>query len=430
LIRAGAGPASTRAAVLTLGTGTLSIMLGALPVFLLGALAVFVRDDLHFGETGLGAAASLYYLAAAVSTAPGGWLANRWGARGAMAVAATATALSMLGMAALATRWGHLAAFMALAGCAHGLAMPATNLGLAQGIPPGRRGAAFGFKQSSGPLATLLAGASVPAVALTVGWRWAFMATGLAALPLILRGLTGPRVEQVPVVGRRPEVPFGPLVLLATAAACAVVAGSAFASFYVQSVVAGGASPATAGTLLAFGSVLGAVARFGWGAVGDYCRPSAYFVVLGSMLGVGAGAFVLLAVSRSTAMIAVATLLVFCLGWGWQGLFNFAVVASVPAAPASATGVTSTGIFAGGVVGPLAFGAVAERLSYLHAWLGAGAAMALGAVLFTVGGRWLRHRLTRQQAAGRDRPEHPSTEPPEGTARRSGSAGQDHQHIN
>jgi hypothetical protein len=61
--------------------------------------------------------------------------------------------------------------------------------------------------------------------------------------------------------------------------------------------------------------------------------------------------------------------------------------------PAAATGVTGTGIFTGGIFGPLGFGAVIERYSYLHAWLGATATVVAAAVLFTVGGGWLRRRL-------------------------------------
>jgi hypothetical protein len=57
-------PYTARRAVVTLAATTLSNTLGILPVFLLGALAIFIRDELQFGETALGAAASMYYLAA------------------------------------------------------------------------------------------------------------------------------------------------------------------------------------------------------------------------------------------------------------------------------------------------------------------------------------------------------------------------------
>jgi len=45
-----------------------------------------------------------------------------------------------------------------------------------------------GAKQSSGPYATLLAGPSVPLVALTVGWRWAFVLAAPGAMALVAAG--------------------------------------------------------------------------------------------------------------------------------------------------------------------------------------------------------------------------------------------------
>lgn len=50
----------------------------------------------------------------------------------------------------------------------------------------GRRGFAFGVKQSAVPLTAMLAGLAVPVFAVTVGWRWAFGAA--AALGLFALG--------------------------------------------------------------------------------------------------------------------------------------------------------------------------------------------------------------------------------------------------
>jgi MFS family permease len=171
----------------TLSVTTSCITLAAIPVFLLGALAIFIRDELHFSETQLGIAASLYYLGAALSAVLGGRLVERVGERRGIALASLGTTLAMLGIAVLADSWADVVAGMMLAGVAHGCALPATNLGLARRIPPGRRGIAFGVKQSSGTLATLLAGAAVPALALTIGWRWAFAVVGVAGVPVAVR---------------------------------------------------------------------------------------------------------------------------------------------------------------------------------------------------------------------------------------------------
>jgi predicted MFS family arabinose efflux permease len=82
----------------------------------------------------------------------------------------------------------------------------------------------------------------------------------------------------------------------------------------------------------------------------------------------------------------IGTLLAFGAGWGWPGLFNFAVVRSNPGAPAAATGITQTGASAGAALGPLLFGVVVQGTSYGVAWLFCGA-MALAALVAILLGR-------------------------------------------
>ena len=369
--------------LVTVGAAALSITLGALPVFLLGSLAVFIRRDLHFGETQLGATASLYYLASALASLPAGRLVERLGARRGVALAGAGSALAAVGVALAAHSWTLLVAFMVLAGVANGIALPASNLALARGIPDGRQGLAFGFKQSSGTIATLLAGTAVPVIGVTVGWRWAFALVAVAAVPLIVQG-AGRRGPLAPPVHRGPgDVSTGPLVVLAVAAAGAVVAGSSLGAFYVESAVAQGLAAGVAGTWLAAGSVLGIVARVTWGWFGDHWDQGHLRAVSLLLLG-GVIGFALLGVAPAVGWLAVGTLLVFVCGWAWPGLFNYTVVQRNPGAPAAATGITGTGQFAGGIVGPLGFGFTVERFSYEAAWLAVAAAMLTSAVLVYV----------------------------------------------
>ena len=63
-------------------------------------------------------------------------------------------------------------------------------------MPSPYRSLAFGLKQSSVPLATFLSGLAIPFVALTLGWRWAFvLAAALAALLMASLLIFGPRVS-------------------------------------------------------------------------------------------------------------------------------------------------------------------------------------------------------------------------------------------
>jgi len=79
-------------------------------------------------------------------------------------------------------------------------------------------------------------------------------------------------------------------------------------------------------------------------------------------------------------------LLAFGAGWGWPGLFNFAVVKTSPGAPAAATGITQTGASSGAAFGPLLFGFVVEAASYEAAWT-VSAAVALAALATILAGR-------------------------------------------
>ncbi len=370
-----------------LALATLSITLGAIPVFLLGALAVFIRAELGFSEALLGLLASAYYASSTVMSVPGGRLTERVGGRKGVAAGAALTAVSMFGIAAFGRSWGALLILMIVAGSANGFAMPASNLVVARDVPLRRQGVAFGLKQSSGPFATLLAGTSVPAIGLTVGWRWAFVMVGAIALPLMLSG-RGAKAVPPPVRRSGGVVATAPLMVLAAGAACAVVGGSSIAAFYVESVVAAGISPGVAGTLLAIGSVAGIAGRIGWGWVGGRWHAG-HFPLLTGLAGVGAVAYFLLGRAPSLWPVAVATIVVFITGWGWPGLFNFAVVVRSPTAPAVATGIVATGMYAGGIAGPFLFGLLVERGGYSLAWSFVAAMSSVSAMLLHMGGRKL-----------------------------------------
>jgi MFS family permease len=356
-------------------------------MFLVGALAIFIRADLGFGESALGAAASLFYFFAAVGSPPGGRLAERLGERPAMAVAAAITFASCLGLAWLTDGWLALAICLVLAGISVGIAQPASSLALVRGIPFHRQGMAFGLKQSSGAFGTLLGGLSVPLIGLTVGWRWAFLGAALLCLPLI-RVHRASRMRPVPERGTRRDLAVRPLRYLSVASLFAVMGTSTVAPFYVESAVAGGIRPALAGTLFAVGSVSAVVGRLIWGHIASL-RTSLHFWMIAVFQALGAASFVMLAFFGSVIPLAAATILLFAGGWGWPGLLTFAIVSRSPEAPAVAAGIVGSGQFGGGIFGPLGFGLLVEATSYRVAWLTGAALLMVGATLSFIGGRSL-----------------------------------------
>jgi cyanate permease len=158
-------------------------------------------------------------------------------------------------------------------------------------------------------------------------------------------------------------------------------------SYLVDSSVSAGLGEASAGLLFAAGSVAGLSMRVGAGWLADRRTGGRLLWVAGLYL-VGSVGFLLQA-TRDTELLWVATLLCFGGGWGWPGLFNFAVVSRNPQAPAAATGLTQTGVYLGGTGGPLLFGVVAESIGYQYAWLGASAFGLIACTAVLIGRRML-----------------------------------------
>ena len=372
-----------RAVLLAVAVATATV----LPAFLTGGLAVQVRGDMGFGEAALGLAVAVFFVASSVLSAPMGRVVERIGAHRGMRLAAAGSAAALLGVALLARSWGGLVACLLLGGLANAVSHPATHLYLAREVPAGRQGLSFGIKQSAIPAATLLAGLAVPAVALTFGWRWAF--AGGAALALVV-ALLAPAGE-APAGGvrrikeaRAGDVRTASLVLLALGIGLGSTAATPLGAFVVESSVAAGIREGNAGLLLALGSAVGIVVRVTLGHLADGMSGGRLRLVA-AMLGVGVVGFVLLATGAGSLLV-IGTLLAFGAGWGWPGLFNFAVVRSNPGAPAAATGITQTGASGGAALGPLLFGVVVEASSYGVAWLACGV-MALAALVAILLGR-------------------------------------------
>ncbi len=381
----------------TLFATSLSITLGALPIFLVGAMAVLIRPELGFGESALGALATIYYLTSALTTFPAGRLAERLGGPMAMAVAAALSTIVFLGISLFARSWLTLAAFLVVAGVANGIAFPGSNLAFARGFPPSRQGIGYAMKQSAGPYATMLAGAAVPLIGLTIGWRWAFALAALLAIPIVFGG----RIRQeVPRHARSTSgwVPRGPVWLLSLAAFCAVNASASLGAFYVESAVSKGIGVGTAGTLLSVGSAFGIVCRIGWGWIADR-RPSIHFGLLTSVLAAGALSIWLLGFPESGLSLAIVTLAAFGTGWAWPSLLSFAVLSRTPGAEGVASGIVGAGQYGGGILGPLTFGVLVEQFSYRTAWTVAGMMLALATGFSVLGGRRLE-RAVRERSVG------------------------------
>ncbi len=358
---------------------------GVLPAFLTGGLAVQIRAEMGFGSAALGLAVALFFVSASTASVVMGRLVERIGSHRGMRLAVFGSAASLLCVALFAGSWTGLVVCLVFGGLANAVAHPATHLSLAREVPKGRQGLSFGIKQAAIPSATLLAGLAVPGIALTFGWRWAFAGGALLALIVALL-VPKERLGGVKKVAeaRSSDAPIGPLVLLAFGIGLGSAAATPLGAFVVESSVATGLGVGAAGLLLALGSAASIVVRVLFGRLADGMGGGRLLLV-GGMLGAGVAGFVMLA-TGSPALVVPGVLLAFAAGWGWPGLFNFAVVRTNPGAPAAATGVTQTGASGGAAVGPVLFGLVVEAAGYGTAWLLSGA-LALAALVAILAGR-------------------------------------------
>ncbi|GIE98236.1 MFS transporter [Paractinoplanes rishiriensis] len=375
-VRAAAGALTTTVAV-------------TLPVFLVGGLAVQISDELQFSPAGLGLAVSAYFGVSALTSLPSGALVERFGAARISRIGIALSAAALLAVAVAANALWSLIAILALGAGANAMGQLASNTSLSRHVPAGRQGLSFGVKQAAIPVASLLSGAAVPAVALTVGWRWAFvLAAGLAAVAVLLvpADLERPRAAH----GEEARQATGALVVIGVAATLAAGSANALGTFLVDAAVTRGIEPGPAGLALTLGSAVCCAARVIGGWQADK-HPGRQVGVIAGLLAGGAVGLAVLALSGPVPLL-VGVVVGFGLGWAWPGLMNFAVVRLHPQAPAAATSITQTGVYAGGCLGPLGLGALATATDYPTMWIVAAAAMLTASMLMILGSRLLgRH---------------------------------------
>lgn len=338
-----------------------------MPVFLLGALAPLMYEDLGLTPFLLGAAVAAFYGAAAVGSlflAPYADTSGVWKVTNlALAVVAICGAL----MAVLADTLGMVFALIVLGGLMNGCIQPATNVIVSRFIPARRQGLAYGLKQSAIPLSTMLGGIAVPVIGLTLGWRWAFMLSVVSALMVL--ALTPKRAEvqlaaRATTARRLPGHILIPLTLMMCLAAGV---SNSMAAFIALTITTVGHSAGSAGLAIAAGSLFSVFMRIGLGIAADRWHLP-LLRAAGILMFVGALAYLILAFTESMLLLSIAVLLAFGFGWGWPGLLLLAIGRASSGAIGASTGITHAGVYLGGVVGPITFGWLAHTQSYALAW--------------------------------------------------------------
>ena len=171
------------------GFATCVTMLGPLLVDLSREL------DVSLGQAGLLAAAMA--VTWAISAPFAGVLSDRFGRRPLIVMALLGLGSVTLG-AGLAPNFGVLVVMRTLAGIFGGFG-PAVVIAAAGDLfPPSRRGMAMGWANLGFSMAAIVGVPSIGAIGGTLGWRWAFAATGLVVIAIgVLIRLTFPAPRAV-----------------------------------------------------------------------------------------------------------------------------------------------------------------------------------------------------------------------------------------
>lgn len=357
---------------------------GILPGFLNAGLAVQIREDLNLSLTQLGLLIGMFFaIAGVLSPAAGRWT-EKHGWATSLRTATALTAVSLIGIAWLGRNMPTLAVFLLVGGLGGGLGQVASNLAVARCVGDDRHGFVFGIRHASVPAAAALAGAAVPGIALTVGWRWAFAGGAVLA---IVSGLTVPRNEARHTVNPpkeargdgQPATPARLLIVLSVAVGVGIAGIDGFTAFLVSFSVHSGVAENTAGLFLTVGSIMGMLSRLAVGWMIDKIRDKD-LTTIAIMIGTGAAGVVLLNYGGRFGLIA-GGLVMFAAGWGWSGLFTFAVIKDNPDAPAAASGVTQVGKYWGAAIGPPTFGFIADHASFHVAYWFTTSALVLALIL-------------------------------------------------
>ena len=381
----------TRALVVAVALTTLVQALVSVAVFSPPILAPVAQADLGVSASAIGIVITLMYVAASLSAPRGGALVAR---HGPLRVSQQALMWSAGGIALFAVASPVVCVIGAfMLGIGYGPVTPASSTILSTRAPDRLRNIIMSIRQTGVPLGGAIAGALVPALINSFGWRAAALTVaGLCVLTALAvqprreyydagrnRAANAARVSHLALLRLVFSAPALRDIALISFAYAAVQ--MCFTSYLVVFLTErAGLTLVTAGAVFSAAMIAGIVGRIVWGAVADYVGNARK--VLGA-LGVlmAACAFVMTQVSAQWPYAGIVGLAVVfgASAIGWNGVFVAEVARIAPGGDiAQATGATLGMTYFGVVVGPFIYWAiVAVSASYAIAF----AAIGVGALV-------------------------------------------------
>jgi MFS family permease len=373
------------ALAVSLAVQTLTAMGLAVPA----VLAPVAAADFEVAPTALGRWVGFAYMMAMFAGLAGGTFVGRHGPARILQVAVLGVVLGL----AIASGAQLLLLFLAgaLLGASHGLVNPASSAILAAASPPRIRSMVFSIKQTGVPLGGAIAGVLVPGLLLWMSWQAAVLALALGAATLLAP--VAPR-ERAHDATRRAErlriqtlaAPVAevwanrPILELAAVSGVYSAIQISFLSYLVSYLkLELGYSLVAAGVVFSAAQISGALGRVLWGVVADHLlRPRAVLAALGLVMVLCGAALASFTPAWSSSAVLAVCMLYGATAVGWNGVFLAEVARLAPEGRvAFLTGGTQFFTFAGVLIGPPLFGAIASAAGSYAAGFVATAALPL-----------------------------------------------------
>jgi ACS family hexuronate transporter-like MFS transporter len=362
-----------------------------------GPLAPFFKDDLGVTSTQVGLVMSAAAFGYMLSMFPIGWVVDKIGARWPMVAGELIAGTCMISLF-FATSYAWLLILMFVTGLGCGFLLPSTTQGVIAWFPLGERATVMGLKQTAVNIGGIITAATLPTVALALGWRYGFLFLGIIAVAIgatVLILYREPPMTSFSPIGSEGLETAVPLLeilksreiwLLAFCGLCLTwveMALIAHLVLYLTEVLLFGV--VAAGGLLAMTEVAGAIARPGSGFLSDRIfggRRKQVFVLMAGTASIMCSIVGLFGPHLSWALYPA----LFLLGIGGIafGGIHLTLLSEFGGRRGAGKAVGLGGMItlAGGALGPPCFGYIVDASgSYKWAWLSLAFAAALCVLL-------------------------------------------------
>jgi ACS family hexuronate transporter-like MFS transporter len=345
----------------------------------------FLQSHFDLNHFQIGLMTSSFFMGSFLFSIPMGWLVDRIGVYWAMPLGQCIVGIFILSLC-FANSYAMVCGALFLAGTGYAAINPATAKVVMHWFPTKRRASAMGFKQTGVPAGGALAAATLPALALSFGWRYSFAFAGMVTISSVVFCLifykrpyrnendenTKPDGHSVTILD---ILKNRDLMLLSFLMAFFIGLQSTLETYLVlfcidtlfYSVI-------TAGFFLALAHTGGILGRLSWGPVSDFlfgARRKNVLMIIGSISSVMCLTFVFLTPNFPSWIVGVMAVIFGVCAIGWNGIFLIlAAELSGKGREGMALGISLTIVFIGQIVGPPVFGFVVDKTgSYDYAWL-------------------------------------------------------------